>query len=379
MKKLSCFLLLGSLIALFGCSMANQEPDATNCGKINFMATASEDELEHRYLSIVVDDYLERYPNIFGESVQIFDDFSYVIDLLESFSTMNFQELRDWCSENGFYSSVIESNIIYDSVFHEIGEKYGYDTRTEEIPEQYVDNIFEEFNQRMIEEHPEYCWEDEEYGLCANTYGCISDFESLVNDKGIFIVDKVVYKLQQGYLITCPIDKYILLPECDIENLIIAYETDMLNGLSVEDLSMGPVKPIQHFVEHDMKSHMVECDGYKLSVYTTAYPVWSWFKTNTHGKVIITNTYRGKKFISDIRGEAYFKAIVQYKNKVSEDLSFFEDKRFFAHGKQITYHAYYQGSTYTPTKRTYVTIHDVNINMKQHSVWGVTVSCSHKN
>ena len=381
-KKARCYVLLGLSLALFSCNQEQStefEPTTEDMMYSSKAVYADESTWAERYDTIDVPWYLENYPEVFGE-ILVLDDFEAVDTLLDELANMNYEELSSWYREADYSNAVIETNIIYDSIFYEVAKIY--DIRVGEeynLNEGEMATLYGYFVERMSEEHPEMCSIDEEYGcLCANPFGCVDDEYALANEKGIVIIDKVVYKYQQGYLISCPIDKYVLLPEfAEVENLFVACAAGLFPNVSEDDVSWAML-PKQETVEDNMKSHVAQRGGYKMSIYLSAYPVWSPFSTNIRGKFTVRNSYYGSSLSAHVTGTTVFRAKVNYKKQDPEYYTFFGSYTTWGTYRQRTYRHTWYRNKYTPTKKTIVSIYEAELNMNQkNDVGGINIHCRH--
>lgn len=381
-KKVRCCVLLGLSLVLFSCNQKQSiefEPTTENVMYSSKAVYVDESTWAERYDTIDVQWYLENYPEVFGE-ILVFYDFDAVDNLLDELATMNYEELSSWYREADYRNAIIETNIIYDSIFYEIAKIY--DIRVGEeynLNESEMATLYGYFVERMSEEHPEMCSIDEEYGcLCANPFGCVDDEYALANEKGIVIIDKVVYKYQQGYLISCPIDKYVLLPEfAEVEDLFAACAAGLFPNVSENDVSWTQL-PKQEVVEDNMKSHVAQRGGYKMSIYLSAYPVWWAFSTNIRGKFTVKNSYYGSSLSAHVTGTTVFRAKVNYKKQDPEYYTFFGNYTTWGTYRQRTYRHTWYRDKYTPTKKTIVSIYEAELDMNQeNNSMNINISCKH--
>ena len=375
------FLLVSALFV-----SCNQDQDCESNIKVKRCSpenpAASEENtppLEERYESIDVQEYISSYPELFGDNVLVFDSFTSVDSILDELSTMDYQTLREWYANVDYQNDIIESNIIYDSILSNVANQLGiYVDEQYNLTESDMSLLYGQFVQTMSEQYPELCSYDEEYGLCANPLGCVDDEYSLSNNKGIVIIDKVVYLFYQDYLVCCPIDKFILIPEdANITDFIETCEAGIYPPyISEDDISITIRRPQPEIETDDINNHVVKNNGYKLSIYITAYPVWWNFDTNIRGKMIVKNSYYGSSCYSLVRGTATFSASVNYGNLSTEYYNFFPRYTFNYAYRQRTYRYTINRNIYTPTFKTIVTLNSARINMYQF-VGDITMSCNH--
>ena len=118
---------------------------------------------------------------------------------------MSYTDLKYWCVNNDLYNPILESRIIYDSVFSEVLDEFGYSYDRYMYDENYTideETVFEVFKERMISQYSDYINisedYDEEYGAEYYIEPLLTDgFDELIvmNDKNIVIVGISVYKL----------------------------------------------------------------------------------------------------------------------------------------------------------------------------------------
>lgn len=336
--------------------------------------------LEERYEGIDVQEYLDSYPDIFGDEILIFNDLDEVDLLLGDLANMDFNALRTWYNGVGIHNDIIESNIIYDSVLNKVAEQCGIQMNDDyEMSDGERSSLYTRFVEKMSEEYPEMCSTDETYGAYANPLGNVDDVSALSNEKGLVIIDKVVYKYQQGCLLSCPIDKFVNLPIYDdIYEFAEDYEAGAISGFSEDDIAWGGmIVPQEHYVVDNINSHVIERGDYKLSVYLTAYPVWRWFNTDIRGKVIVTNYYRNSKCRMQVNGHAEFYADVQTRFRDTETYDFFLYEHWDAKYKSRTFYKTRCTLHYSYTLKTYVTLHDVAVSLTQNPPDGIHMTCNH--
>lgn len=380
MKKIILCFFLAALCGCFVACSSNEDSVVNLYRNSQFLASSMEnDSLEFRYNSIDVQEYIDLYPDIFGENVQVFESLEEVDELLNQISEFSPEELRSWYSETNCHSRVIESNIIYDSVLYSCAEKYGIDFDTDN-DEQYYNELMDDFIDVMRNEYAVFCHFgidtiEDEIVECVNPFGNIDDLSAFTNDNGIVIVDKVVYKFLGGYLITCPIDVFVQVP---ISPEITYYFMEEAAGLLPEEYcisALSPCLPTQETEYEDIKSHIVRRGNYKLSVYITAYPVWSWGKTNVRAKTIISNYYRGNKLKTDVYGHIGYEVLAYFPNRNCTMKRWFGFSRNDVTGryKSKTLRETQQGNFYCPTTRVTIDFTRVEIYVLQENS-GLSIS-----
>lgn len=143
-----------------------------------------------------ITDVVYENPELFG-NILILDSLEEAYELLEHWSTLSYQDLRTEYSQYGFYSKVIESHIIYDSLFHIYMERYGLDDSME-APSEMLSDMG---NEGVLSNYSDIIsiqtiYDNElEHDICL--IEPIGDFNlgALTNEHGIFIADSIVYKL----------------------------------------------------------------------------------------------------------------------------------------------------------------------------------------
>lgn len=176
-------------------------------------STREEVELNHprkiRDYHNYIDSVISANSSVFG-NVLILDSLGEAYDLLEHWSMLPYQDLRSEYSEYGFYSVVVESNIVYDSLFQVYGETYGLDDE-DEVPSSMLSDMQSEVMGDYANLIPvKYVYDDElerEIGIIEP----LADFDlvALTNENGIFVADSIVYKLYpNGKFLSFTISSY---------------------------------------------------------------------------------------------------------------------------------------------------------------------------
>ena len=334
-----------------------------------------DEELQKRYKSIDAEWYVGHYPEYFGEKVLIFNQLEDVDNLLSNLEDMHYQELCNWYATCPIRNSIIESNIIYDTKLTEAATIFGidFDKESIEIKEETLSEIYSLFTRMMQDEYPRLCKTDSTGHIYVRPTGHIDDIPALCNDKHLMIVDKIVYRIDHGFILTCPIDKYVLIPnDIAIHELWELYNADAIPHISADDdisITKAPTIPNQEITHEDIKSHIVKKGNYTLSVYLTAYPVWGWGTTNIRGKVIIDNYYKGNRHKTQTDGRIKYDVQAYFPNRnITNKMHFsFPASAIDGRYKSKTLRATYWGNFYCPTKRTNADIIAADISISQPS------------
>lgn len=332
-------------------------------------------DLQERYQHIEVERYISEYPDVFGTDVMIFNSEEEAEYFLSKMTEVNTEELIHLYQQMPIKNEIIESNIIYDVLLEETGkELFGINLEETEITDrEKLDVLYKVLYERLQRDYPRMCHQDAEGNIYTHPLGRLGDITSICNDKHIVIIDKVVYRLEYNFILTCPIDKYVLIPlDMKIQEIWERYNVGELphDISSDEDISMAriPALPAQKTEYEDLKSHIVSKGGYKLSVYITSYPYWAWGSTNICSKLIIDNYYNGNSAKCDIYGKVHIINSVYFPNKdITKCPDFtFTPKLVNGRYKSKTIRLKYFGSFYCPTRKTVVDYKTVDINITQN-------------
>ena len=316
MKQTKFLLVMMFISMLIGTSCSNYDEMLEHTSSKQRLCMDSADvgvdnEEDLTYDEIDVYEFIERTPEIFGENILVFNSLEVIDNLLEQLEEMNYRELREWCTENNIYTSAMQSKILYDSIWHAKADEFGIDFEQQDLDEDILDAFYEAL-EIDLSNYPD-CWyeaEDEEYGICKRPRCASFDDWVFCNNKNMFIADKVVFKYQDGYLLTCPVNKYAEIEEyADMDDLYKWIQCEeMAEGTDcpISAICIAPMYPKQETIEESLRSHIVKRGNYKLSVYITAYPYWSWGDTHVRGKAIIDNYYKGKPYKSHVTGKIRF-------------------------------------------------------------------------
>lgn len=179
-----------------------------------------------------IEDVISTNREIFGD-VLILDSLESAYNLLEHFSSLQYQDLRSEYAELGFHNIVIESNIVYDSLFQTFMDLYGI-TEDDEFSDLMIADLQEEVISHYSEIIPLKLLYDEELGHEIGIFEPIGDFDldALTNEMGIFIADTFVYKLfQDERWCVFTISSYPRFAEYEYEELYDMY----INGNNNDD------------------------------------------------------------------------------------------------------------------------------------------------
>lgn len=320
MRKILLFVEVACFLLLCGC----QTNDVETPKRSNIPNPSSEEELMVRYSSINVPLLISENPDLYGTPL-VFDSLENVDALLDELSEMDYTDLRDWYSNAGFYSPVIESNIICDSVYDEhknnVLAEYGF--ANEEYLEIYpalLDEIEARYSYDMMNNFSDYCYSREVFNEATNESSLaiyplgIMDIEALCNEKSLFIVDKIVYKIQNGCIMTSYMDTYedvAQFLESDNPYLYYALEAQ---GTPNYNFMVAPLCVAYDDEEHNQTYHKEYSEGghYALEIVIEAYPILGWFCTNARGRTTITNYYKGKRYKAQVGGDIVANATAYY-------------------------------------------------------------------
>lgn len=389
MKQTRFLLVMMFISMLVGTSCSNRDEMSEHSSSKQRLCMASADvggdnEEDLTYDEIDVYEFIERTPEIFGENILVFDSLEVIDNLLEQLEEMDYRELREWCTENNICTSALQSKILYDSIWDAKADEFGIAFEQQDLDEVILDAFYEALEMDLLN-HPD-CWyevEDEEYGICKRPRCASLDDWVFCNNKNIFIADKVVFKYQDGYLLTCPVHKYAEIEEyADMNDLYerIQYE-EAVEGTDCPRSAMciAPMYPEQETIEESLKSHIVKQGDYKLSVYITAYPYWSWGDTHVRGKAIIDNYYKGKSSERYVTGEIRFGATITCGEYTQDSpVQFFvKMEKILGTYKSRTLRANWYRGDYRRTTRSVATPRAVKIAVEQHSLGGVNIQYTH--
>lgn len=228
--KIFKFLLLTLLaIQLCACS-SNDSNELVEHNKMQNTAPEShpsDDEI------IDVHSYVEERPNIFG-NVLILNDYNELDAILSEMDNSTLQDLRVLYNNLGFYSPILESHVIYDSIFTNVVNSYGLSEddiiNLEDYNDDLNDAIFEEFKSTIMEYSNLILCSNYENETFIEPIGDPWTIEGIYNEKNIFIVDKYVHSFNHDLIYTIPIQYFNdSIAHMSPENLI-QYVQDIANN-----------------------------------------------------------------------------------------------------------------------------------------------------
>ena len=194
-------------LCLFSCSDVTKEDSSVltenNTRSIFFADDFGDDGLSYEDLE-ARDIHISENYELF-EGIRVFDSFEEMFSLLYDIDTMSYTDLKCWCVNNDLYNPILESRIIYDSLFSEVLDDFGYSYDRYMYDENYTideETVFEVFKERMISQYSDYIDISEDYDeeYVAEYYIeplSTDGFDELIfmNDRNIVIVGISVYKL----------------------------------------------------------------------------------------------------------------------------------------------------------------------------------------
>lgn len=302
-KKFVSLMAVAAMLLGTACSNQLDDADVMNNGVVELEETSApsaEVDIWGENLSydeIDVDAYIEAHPETFG-NVLVFESLDEVESLLEDMNLVNnSQELTEKYADlrntrNGFNNLIIESHILYLSIYEEVARQYGYDLDTEEDVEIDNDDFYVTLDEHLQAEVSngliqivERTYTDLETGeINDGTYieplGELNT-GALTNEKSLVIIDKVVYYFFEDALITMPINKFHHLAEhsfMDIETLESALADCSTLGLAESDFVMSREQeyiPYTNFTR-TQRYHESICGRYKMTIRITASDVWEY-------------------------------------------------------------------------------------------------------
>ncbi len=133
-----------------------------------------------------IDELIGRYPDDF-HNVLIYESMDELEEEIENLIDMPYYELRDWTIEHNFTNSVLESNIVYDSLLTVYMERYGETEEDADYPnDECIDLFAEELRTEYPHLFPNYNDESqlEPFDISIN---------ALFNSNGLLILGEDVY------------------------------------------------------------------------------------------------------------------------------------------------------------------------------------------
>lgn len=379
MRKYFVF-ILAIIAMLLGTACSNQldDVDVVNNGVVELEEASApiDDDFWGENLSydeIDVDAYIGTHPETFG-NVLVFESLDEVESLLEDMNLVNnSQELTEkyvdlQTTRSGFSNPIIESHILYLSIYEDIARQYGYDIDTEEDLEIESEDFYTTLDERLQEEVSngliqvvERTYTDPETGeISDGTYieplGELS-IGALTNERSLVIIDNVVYYFFEDALITMPINKFHHLAEHSFTNLE-ALENALSDcstlGLTEDDFVMSREQeyiPYTNFTR-TQRYHENIHGRYKMTIRISASDVWVFTaQTARCGRFTIKNYKKnlcghwilnGKK--CKLNGSVSFKTYPHIEEPQPPFVVTFTNYKvggIFTHHKHIIYNTHY--------------------------------------
>lgn len=390
-----------SILSLLMCSLlvacADDKINLKNEDSVNGFY----DSMPSRINEIDVREYVTEHSDIFGDAILVFDSMDDLEELLDVIYEANSVQLRDIYSSFGFTNPILESNIVYDSVFSEV-ETFLQIEIDDHISESDMNDLISEFVSTMRDDYPSYCIVGDYTDSCNNVVECVSplgkiDEKALCNELGLFVVNGVVFKFSGSYLLTCPIEKYEYIHSYDnLSELQSLLDSTSISGITDNDLVIFNVDSANVIINQESCSpgrsegasrisnvgHDDHCrdypknnGNYQVKVHATIYPYWAVFSTNYRCKLSISNYYKGTLTKAQI--SCYFScSALGWFGDVRTELCFnryryglincFNLPIAITSFKQRDFLESNYSSDYVPTWRIYVDIIHLYISLKQN-------------
>lgn len=366
MKKF--FYLIALCAGIVGCSQ-NEEIQVRKNAQSKVLKEGSANE---HYDNIDVYEYISENKDLFGTPL-VFNSLDEADDLLDSLQSMNSMELCERMKNKKFHNSIVESNYRYLSIYEKKQSEFApityFASETDRLTA-LINAVADE----MEKNYPtlciisEYTTADNSIVKSVNPLGDF-DIYALCNEKGIVVIDKVVYWFVENNLISCPIDKFSA-----VANQLNVYDMTEISSICENDdyviasNVMCDVQSLQRaqVVDDHFRYYEASNGDYKLTIYMTAYPYWAWGSTNYRSKVTITNLYKGSEYKATDSGNFYYFALGQY-GDLRINLYFYDYKSqdIKDEFKSKTYRQNVLVDQYTKTKETFVDIQRVYVNITQ--------------
>ena len=231
MKNKMYLLLVSTFsLCLFSCSDVTKEDTSVltenNTRNIILADGLTIGDLEER------NRYIDENYELF-DGIKVFNSSQDIFSLLSEVDTMSYTSLYNWCIRNDCYNQILESRIIYETIFSEVLEEFGYSYNEYVHDEGYTialeDTVFETFKERMINEFPDKINISEDYDAEYGIEYCIEPlyadaFDELIfmNDRNLLIVGLNVYKLVEDILLSTS---------------VYNFNEEFANLMSVEDVN----------------------------------------------------------------------------------------------------------------------------------------------
>ena len=201
-KMYLLFVLLLAL-CLFSCSDVTKEDSSVLTGNNTRNIILEEEGLTYEDLD-ERNRYIDENYWLF-EGIRVFDSSEELFSLVSEIEAMSYTDLENWCINTGIYSPILNSRIVYETVFADVLEEFGYSYDEYVYDENYIieeETVFEVFKERMISDFSNYINIYEEYDEWYGAEYYIEPFSTdgfdeliFMNDRNMVIVGLNVYKL----------------------------------------------------------------------------------------------------------------------------------------------------------------------------------------
>lgn len=168
-------------------------------------------------------------PLVYGNNVQVFESYAAFDSTINLIEEMCPAKLKVWAQEHNIENEIIESNVVYDSVFQQIGKQNGlqFDSegmiiepklsignkpgRLDKIVayEKALEQTLDDFDIVMHELYPQYIHEftDSLGNHFIESLG-IPNEDIFKNDKNLYVIDSEVHRTYPDGAITCAFSDY---------------------------------------------------------------------------------------------------------------------------------------------------------------------------
>lgn len=171
-------------------------------------------------------------PLVYGTNVQVFESYAAFDSTINLIEEMQPAKLKVWAQEHNIESEIVESNVVYDSVFQRIGKQNGLKFDTEGIIieptpiafgkpgyagmfvkimeyEKALEQTLDDFDIVMHELYPQYIHEftDSLGNHFIESLGAPNE-DIFKNDKNLYVIDSEVHRTYPDGAITCAFSDY---------------------------------------------------------------------------------------------------------------------------------------------------------------------------
>lgn len=168
-------------------------------------------------------------PLVYGTNVQVFESYAAFDSTINLIEEMQPAKLKVWAQEHNIENEIIESNVVYDSVFQQIGKQNGLQFDSDGMiiePKLFIgntpgrlDKIFayekaleqtlDDFDIVMHELYPQYIHEftDSLGNHFIESLGAPNE-DIFKNDKNLYVIDSEVHRTYPDGAITCAFSDY---------------------------------------------------------------------------------------------------------------------------------------------------------------------------